>query len=146
MKLATFPEQNATLAKAQPPYIPMPVYVANEVEGRIVCCWRLSFRERIQLLFSGRVWHQVLTFHNQLQPQLLTISKPRNMTWNLPQSQAPTPTLSPAASSPDASTTSDASAQSHTTFDPAPLQNSGVSGSFSSALRGTNSSSQPSQS
>jgi hypothetical protein len=141
MKLTTFPEQNATIAKAQPPYIPMPVHVAYDEQGRMVCCWKLSLVERLHVLFTGKVWHQILTFYQPMQPQLLTISKPRNMTWNLTAATPPTLTPKPGESSPAASTTSDASAGSPTISDLVHLQNSGVSGSFSSALRGTNSSS-----
>lgn len=124
MKLTTFPEQNAVIAKSQPPYIPMPVHVAYDEQGRIVCCWKLSWWERIVVLLRGRVWHQILTFYQPLQPQLLTILKPRNMTWNLPA--APPPTLTPKLdeSSPAAPTSSDAGAASHTTSVPPVPQNS----------------------
>lgn len=145
MKLTTFPEQNATIAKAQPPYIPMPVHVSYDDQGRMVCCWKLSLVERLQVLFTGKVWHQILTFYQPMQPQLLTISKPRNMTWNLTAQNPPTLTPKPGVSSPDASTTSGASVEYPTTSDQAPPPNSVESGSFSSALRSTNSSSPDSQ-
>ena len=151
MKLLHFPEQNGVIAKHQPQYIPMPVHFTNDPEGRLVCCWQLSFVERIRILFTGKVWHQIKTFHQQLQPQLLTISKPKDMIWNLnavaPTIQPPssTPTPRPESSDQDASIILDASAQSHTTSDPAPLQNSVESGSFSSALRGSSLSPPPSE-
>lgn len=77
MKLIEFPEQTVVIAKDQPPYIPLPAYqYPDDDEGQIVCCWSLSWRERFKVLFSGRIWHNVLTFNKPLQPQLLQVDKP----------------------------------------------------------------------
>ena len=77
MKLIEFPEQNIIIAKDQPEYLPLPAKrFAGDPQGRIVCCWKLTWRERMKILFRGLVWHQVLTFNKPLQPQLLTIEKP----------------------------------------------------------------------
>lgn len=78
MKIVSFPEQTAILAENQPDYyLPMPVHRHfNDAQGRITCCWRLSLRERVKLLFTGHIWHQVLTFYEPLQPQLLLLDKP----------------------------------------------------------------------
>lgn len=77
MKLIEFPQQTIIYAKDQPEYLPLPAFKnPDDPQGRIVCCWKLSFRERIKLLFSGVLWHQILTFNNPLQPQALTIENP----------------------------------------------------------------------
>ncbi len=77
MNLVEFPEQTVVIAKDQPEYLPLPAYrFANDPEGRIVCCWRLTWRERLSVLLRGTVWHQVLTFNGPLQPQLLATDKP----------------------------------------------------------------------
>jgi hypothetical protein len=77
MKLIEFKEQTVVIAKDQPEYEPLPAHVfEGESTGRIACCWKLTWWERIKLLFTGRVWHQVLTFGRSLQPQLLTVEKP----------------------------------------------------------------------
>src|SRR3546814_13185248 len=77
MDLVEFPEQTVVYAKDQPEYRPLPAYQdPADVHGRIVCCWRLTWRERLMLLLTGRVWHEVLTFHQPLQPQLLQIDRP----------------------------------------------------------------------
>ncbi len=76
MNLVSFPEQTAVYAKNQPQYRPLPAHRASDVEGRVTCCWALSWRERLHVLLTGRVWHQVLTFNQPLQPQLLTVEKP----------------------------------------------------------------------
>ena len=77
MKVIEFPEQTVVIAKNQPQYRPLPAYrYPDDPEGRIACCWSLSWRERFAVLCSGRLWHQILTFNAQLQPQLLTVEKP----------------------------------------------------------------------
>ena len=77
MNLIEFPEQTVVIAKDQPEYIPLPAYrYPNDPQGSIVCCWSLTWQERIRVLFYGRIWHQVLTFNQPLQPQLLTVEKP----------------------------------------------------------------------
>lgn len=75
MELVEFAGQTVVIAKDQPEYLPMPAHRAPD--GTVTCCWRLSFRERARLLFTGKLWHQVLTFNQgPLQPQLLLIDRP----------------------------------------------------------------------
>ncbi len=77
MKLIEFPEQTVVIAKNQPEYLPLPAHqFPNDPQGRIACCWKLSWRERLKVLIRGTVWHEVLTFHQPLQPQLLMADKP----------------------------------------------------------------------
>jgi hypothetical protein len=76
MKLINFKEVNVTFAKDQPEYLPLPAYRWNDSMGKITCCWKLSFFERLVILFTGNLWHSVLTFNKPLQPQLLEIKKP----------------------------------------------------------------------
>ena len=74
MKPTTFHEQTVVIAKDQPEYIPLPAHITDE--GVATFCWELTLKERIKLLFSGKIWHRVLTFRQPLQPQLLSINKP----------------------------------------------------------------------
>lgn len=77
MKPIEFPEQTVVIAKDQPQYQPLPAHrFADDPEGRIVFCWKLRFRERLIVLFTGKLWHSVLTFNRPLQPQMLSIDKP----------------------------------------------------------------------
>lgn len=76
MKLIEFPEQTVVIAKDQPEYLPLPAHQFGDSSGRIACCWKLSLIERLRLLWSGLIWHQVLTFNQPLQPQLLSVEKP----------------------------------------------------------------------
>ena len=78
MKLVEFAEQTVVIAKNQPEYLPLPAYrYRSDPEGRIVCCWELTWRERFRVLFGAPIWHHVLTFNQLLQPQLLTLEKPQ---------------------------------------------------------------------
>ena len=74
MKLAMFSEATTQIAADQPQYETMPAHVADD--GCVTCCWELTFQERLRLLWRGKVWHQILTFHGSLQPQRLDIDKP----------------------------------------------------------------------
>lgn len=63
-------------AKDQPPYLPLPALVVPNDDGPVTFCWRLGVFERLHVLLTGRVWHQVLTFGKPLQPQKLTTNRP----------------------------------------------------------------------
>jgi len=77
MELIEFPEQTVVIAKDQSEYVPLPAHrFPNDSQGRIAFCWRLTWRERLRVLFGGVIWHQVLTFGRPLQPQLLATEKP----------------------------------------------------------------------
>jgi hypothetical protein len=77
MNLIEFPEQSAVIAKDQPQYRPMPCFINPEdEEGRLICCWKLTLRERLRVLFTGKIWHHILTFRQRLQPQLLSVRSP----------------------------------------------------------------------
>ena len=76
MDLIEFPEQTIFIAKDQPEYRPLPAHRFNDDDGTIACCWRLSWGERLRVLFTGKIWHRILTFNQPLQPQLLTVEKP----------------------------------------------------------------------
>ena len=70
----SFTGQNAVFAKDQPEYLPLPAHC--DEAGRLTCCWKLSWRERLRVLLTGRMWQQVLTFNARLQPQKLCTTKP----------------------------------------------------------------------
>lgn len=76
MNIVEFPEQTTVYAKTQPQYRPLPAHVSQRRDGRITCCWSLSWRERLRVLLIGKIWQQVLTFKQPLQPQLLLTQKP----------------------------------------------------------------------
>lgn len=74
MKPVTFKEQNCVFAEDQPEYLPLPCH--KTVDGEVVSCWKLTFRERVKLMFTGRMWWSVLTFGHPLQPQCPHVDYP----------------------------------------------------------------------
>ena len=77
MRPIDFPESTVTLAKDQPQYLPLPVHVSYDSEMQMTSCWKLTWKERLKLLFTGRIWLAQLTFQSPLHPQLLMVDKPR---------------------------------------------------------------------
>lgn len=73
MKPVEFPQQTTVWAKNQPPYLPLPAYT-NDKET--ISCWKLTLRERIKLLFGGRLWLRQMNFGEALQPQSPSIDTP----------------------------------------------------------------------
>ncbi len=77
MTPTVFAEQTAVAGKGQPEYSQLPCHqVVGDPQGRVVFCWTLSWKERLRVLLSGKLWHQVLTFRQPLQPQMLGVEKP----------------------------------------------------------------------
>lgn len=74
MKPIEFTEQNCVFAKDQPEYLPLPAH--KTVDGLIISCWSLSWRERIKVLFIGRIWWSVMTFNHPLQPLMSSVDSP----------------------------------------------------------------------
>ena len=82
MKLIEFPEQNLVIARNQPQYRPLPAYKYKEdLKGSIICCWKPTWKERFLILFGKPIWHNILTFNQPLQPQLLSLDKPKMPKW-----------------------------------------------------------------
>lgn len=62
-------------AKDQPEYTPLPVF--RQEDGTVLSRWRLTWRERLQIAFSGNMYLLVMTFNQPLQPVLLQTEKPK---------------------------------------------------------------------
>lgn len=62
-----FPKsQLKVYAKDQPEYIPLPVHCTPS--GIVTSRWKLTWRERLYILFFGHFWLQCMTFNRPLQP------------------------------------------------------------------------------
>jgi hypothetical protein len=68
MKPIEFEGQNGVFAKDQPEYLPLPGHITKE--GVVTSCWKLSVKERLQILLHGKIWFHTHTFNHPLQPQL----------------------------------------------------------------------------
>lgn len=77
MKPIEFLGQNVIYAKDQPEYLPLPAYVdRSDPTGRAVSCWKMDWRERIKVILTGRIYLQLLTFQQPLQPQIVSVDSP----------------------------------------------------------------------
>lgn len=74
MDIVQFPESNVTYAENQPQYRPLPAF--KDEDGTVVSCWAPSLKERLKILFTGKIWLSVMTFNNPLQPLLMSADKP----------------------------------------------------------------------
>ena len=71
MKIVKFKECNVVYAEDQEEYLPLPAHRTQS--GAVTCCWKLSFTERLLVLFTGKIFLTVLTFNHPLQPQLASV-------------------------------------------------------------------------
>lgn len=77
MKPLNFDAANIMFAENQPQYETLPARVCLiDEDGEVTTCWSLSWKERLKLLFTGRLWLSVLTFNNPLQPQRPSVECP----------------------------------------------------------------------
>ena len=61
-------------AKDQPQYQPLPMW--RGPNGHRVSRWKLTWKERLQVLLGGSIWLSIYTFNNPLQPVLLETTCP----------------------------------------------------------------------
>lgn len=78
-----FPEANKTFVSAGA--APLPAHVATS--GLVTTCWQLPWRERLRLLWSGRLWAQ--TNHSFLGLDLVAPKLAPNETLRIPDSSHP---------------------------------------------------------
>lgn len=75
MKAIEFPEQNVVFAKDQPEYLPLPAFKNDSPQGEVIFCQSLSLKERIKVLFTGKIWVSLLTFNKPLTPSFMSVNK-----------------------------------------------------------------------
>jgi hypothetical protein len=76
MEAIEFEQMNTTFAKNQPEYLRLPAHKVQETEGRVVSCWKGSWKDRLLFLFIGKLWLTTMTFNHPLQPILLQTEFP----------------------------------------------------------------------
>lgn len=75
MKPIEFEEQNIIFAEHQDEYRNLPAFKVNEDEGRVIFCEYLTLRERLKVLFTGKIWVSLMTFNKPLTPSYFTVDK-----------------------------------------------------------------------
>ena len=75
MKPIKFKDQNTIVAEDQPPYQALPALKIDSPEGEVISCWKLTFIERLRVLFLRRIWMLLMSFNNDLTPSYLSTKK-----------------------------------------------------------------------
>lgn len=64
------------LTKDQPEYQSLPALkFDSECGDEVISCWKLSFRERLKILISGRIWLSLMSFNKPLTPSYLSVNR-----------------------------------------------------------------------
>jgi hypothetical protein len=74
MKPITFLEGNAVYAENQPCYLPLPAHRTKD--GVVTSCWKATVLDRLRIALSGRVYLQIKTFNELLQPCKVSATNP----------------------------------------------------------------------
>ena len=75
MRPTKFKHQNCTYAENQPDYMPLPALKIQSEYGEVVSCWRMSFRDRVKVLFTGKVWLSLMSFNKPLTPSFMSVNR-----------------------------------------------------------------------
>lgn len=63
-----FKGHNMILAEDQPQYRPLPICVEHDPNGSMTSCYKLTWWERIKVLFVGRIFFRQVTFGRGFNP------------------------------------------------------------------------------
>ena len=88
MKPIEFKDQNVVFAKDQPEYMPLPALLLDTPRGEVISCWKMSLRDRIKILFTGKVWLSLVSFNKPLMPSYLSAN--RKEVYSLPSDRVET--------------------------------------------------------
>lgn len=69
MNAIKFKHSNVEFAKDQDEYHTLPALRLGDEHDTIVTCWGLSFKERLRILFTGRIWMSEMNFKRPLTPR-----------------------------------------------------------------------------
>lgn len=75
MKGIKFKHQNIVFAENQPEYTPLPALKLNSPEGEVISCWSMNLRERVKVLFTGKVWLSLMMFNKPLTPSFMSVDR-----------------------------------------------------------------------
>lgn len=70
-----FPEQDRVFAENQDQYGDLPSLKLDTKEGEVISCWKLTLKERIMILFTGKIWMCLWSFNKPLMPSSITAYK-----------------------------------------------------------------------
>ena len=71
MKPVYFNGCNTEYGKSQPEYLSLPAH--KTTDGIVTSCWQMNLKERLKVLFLGKIFLRLMTFNQPLQPQLISV-------------------------------------------------------------------------
>lgn len=77
MKPIRFIEQTCVYAENQKPYLPLPSFKHKDDWQCVSSVWGMSIKERVKVLFIGKIWVTMPTFGKPLTPLALSVNKPK---------------------------------------------------------------------
>ena len=75
MKAVKFKGHNVVFAENQKEYNALPALDLNDDMGSVVSCWKLSFKERVVILLTGKMWMNLCMFGQPLTPSYLSVKR-----------------------------------------------------------------------
>lgn len=76
MKPIKWKHSNKVYAENQKEYMPLPALTfENDSQGNVISCWRLNWREKLLILFTGKVYLNLLSFNKPLTPSYLAVNR-----------------------------------------------------------------------
>ena len=75
MKSIEFKDVNVRFAENQEQYQTLPALRIGDEKDTIITCWGLSIKERLRLLFTGRIWMSEMNFHGNLTPRFFSTKR-----------------------------------------------------------------------
>lgn len=73
-------EAEICYAKDQPEYLQLPALTYGSPEfGHRLSRWKMSWAERLHVLVTGHVFLHVMTFNTPLQPVMITVNPPSDL-------------------------------------------------------------------
>lgn len=76
MKAIEFPQQTTILAKDQPEYANLPVFISPDSERQMISCHELDDEELELINKTKRIWQSQLTFGQHYHPTWLAVKNP----------------------------------------------------------------------
>lgn len=76
MKPIEFEGSNCVYAEEQEEYLSLPAYKHGDNQGSVSACWKVTFREKLKILFTGKIYITLLSFGKPLTPHRLEVNSP----------------------------------------------------------------------
>ena len=75
MKPIEFKDQTTVFAENQPEYGNLPALKIDSSQGEVISCWKMTLTERIKVLFTGKVWLNLMSFNKPLTPSFMSVNR-----------------------------------------------------------------------